>query len=222
MSAHVLAAFASVILLLPTPLTTSAPVPLSHLPQPPLPPAPVAAAGLTTLKSFVTAQTYQRLGFNSVAEALGATLGVPVRRYFVPVQAVRTYQGTDPHPLLGGVDATLYPVNVPAGVRSSITIVKTATGWEARRFGSPNLIRALDHARTVDMNRTNTPASAYGLVDIPSVELSFLTVDQNAKLFLIPLFDDAQLGFHAGFRQRAELVLLRLVKLANHYNGQPG
>lgn len=219
-------AMASILLFLtPTPLlptTTSAPTLIGHPIGGSTPPQATLATGLLTLKALVSLSTYQKLGFTSIAEAQSAVLGVPVARYMVALRSLQAFNpSVDPKKLVVNSSGALYPVEVRGSTRSSIDFYNRAGAWHAEVFGRPNVIRALEVARQRDTLATHTSLGDYGLVAIPALGLSFLSVDTIGGLFLIPIFDNPTLGFQAGTRMSAQQVFLRLVPLARRNNGLP-
>jgi hypothetical protein len=214
--------------LLPSPPAMPAPthgvIPTMSTPFPDqLPGPPIRDVGLKTLKSMVTASTYSQLGFQSVAEAKFAMLGVPAPRYFVQLLSLQQFTfSTDPRTLIFDSKATVYPVNVGPSVRSSIGFVQRGFVWQAELFGYPHFINAMDKARHDDMAATNTPVDVYFLVDVPAMQRSFLAVNTANTpngLFLIPIRNEP--GFTEGVRLPARTVFMKLAPLARQMGSSP-
>lgn len=181
-----------------------------------------ARATLVDYQQMITKDNYSRMGFETEAEAKTATLGEPLLDYFVELDGLRTYQsGTDPATLLKSTGHVIYPVEVNAQARSSLTLAQTEKGWSPVAFGSPVLIRSLTKLRAGDAVRSNQSEGGYFSVRIPAFNLYLLGYQANSKLMLAPVFDDPRLELKAGKAEAADVMFMRLKPAALEHDGLP-
>src|SRR3954452_4460756 len=103
-----------------------------------------AQRSLAGLRSFVTPETFERLGFESIDEISRVQLGVPIPIFIVPLDRLREYSpGRNPGDLLVPTNEIRFPLSVDGQVRSSITLRRTNGGWEVGRIGRPQLIKEI-------------------------------------------------------------------------------
>lgn len=183
---------------------------------------PAARQALRTLARLVTQENARSLGFNSAAEAAGATLGVPVQELMVRLDQLRAYtQEQSPMVLLRSNDRLVFPVLVGNATRSSLTVSREGSGWTTHSFGAPRYARELDGLRAELGQREALPANRYFEVRVPALNIAFLGRIRNGELFLTPITGDSRFGFQRGATLPARQAFVRMVAPARAHNGLP-
>jgi len=188
--------------------STSSPAPTGDAQQ-------AASNALVTLQKLVNEQNYKGLGFASLDEVKTSTLAPPLVLYNLGLDRLKNYQpGQNPNSLLTASSETIYPVSVAGQVRSSVTVVKTETGYTTASFGNAANVKDLTRYR-----HTNQPNEF--AVRVPALSMYFLGNRVENRLMLTPVSMDSRLPLRAGAEVPAEEVITAIVPLARAYNGLP-
>jgi len=185
-------------------------------PPPAMPQASEAAShALGVLRQLVTAENYRAMGFDSPDEVRQAEVGDPLPVANIELEDLRKYQpGPDPASLIKETNQTVYPVTVNGAVKSSLTLVKTATGYEPAAFGNSDVAKRLGRYR-----QAGGPKAI--VVRVPALNFYFVGQQTPEGLVLTPIVSDPRLRLAEGQPVAAEQVLTELVPVARAYNGLP-
>jgi hypothetical protein len=155
------------------------------------------------------------LGFASAQEAGRATLGVPLPILMSRLYWLKQYTpGGDPQSFIKDTGSRIYPLRVSGKVKSSLTATKSrkTNRWRTTRWGSPKLIGLLERRRG--------PQSNMVLFISPQNPLGLRFLGENQGLLLLtPIEDIPRLGLTAGQQLSVNELFLRLLPVANEYNG---
>jgi hypothetical protein len=178
-------------------------------------PDQAAANALVTLQKLVTEANYKDLGFDSVDQVNRAVLAVPMPVFEIGLDRIRSYQpGQDVNSLLTPSMETIYPVTVDGQTKSSVTVVKKASGYLPASFGNAAVVVALSRYRG------NRPEESF-TVHIPVPNMYFLGTRTADRLMLTPVIESSQLPLRVGVAVPAEEVIQAIVPLVQEYNGLP-
>lgn len=183
-------------------------------------PQEAAVQAQAILIRLVDNQNYQALGFDSVDAVKQSALGQPLAVFTIGLDRLKTYNPVDDvNGLLVRSSETIYPVTVKGQVKSSVTIVQSAGGYQPSRFGSAAIITSLAKYLHVNYsaNSATTRAPDAGeqfVVRVPALNLYFLGSRDNGKLMLTPVIEDSELHLQAGVAVPAPLMMKELVPLA--------
>lgn len=180
-----------------------------------------AAQALETFRKLVTSQNYKELGFDSVDEVAGASLGEPSRVYNVNLNQLREYQaGSDANRLLNDGNQVIYPVTVRDQVRSSITVEQRDGKWKATNFGNAGFAKQFSQTmKTVAAAPQRTEAPV--VVHVLPFNLYFLGHRADNRLLLTPLGNYASFNLKSGATASADEIFAALAPFARKYNGLP-
>ena len=182
----------------------------------------MAATSLPTLQKLVNQSNFQKMGFRSVAEVKEASLGRPLLVSRIQLNELKEFtQGADPAKLVHSGDRVLYPVLVRNEIRSAVQMDKSAEQWSVSSYGGDNKMKLFSDA----IARLSTvPANAdmeYQIVAIPAMNLFFIAMQKENKLYLTPVLDDETYGLKAGETVPAESILPRLAGIAGRMKDVP-
>ena len=179
-------------------------------------PQQAATDALGVLQKLVNQQNYRAMGFDSVDEVKQAQLGQPLPTFNIGLDQLKGYQtGANANSFLTQNSETIYPVTVNGQVKSSVTVVQKAGGYEPSSFGNAEIVKALSRYRTGE-NAAND-----FVVRVPALNMYFLAKRVENRLFLTPIVDDPRLKLKVGEEVPAEIVLEQLAPIAKAYNGLP-
>jgi hypothetical protein len=144
-------------------------------------PANDTQTALETLRRMVTDQNYAQLGFAAPKDVAGATVDIPLRRYFV-TDGLRDFkEGNDPTALLHAGGEFLYPVRAAGKVRCFITMANRGSGWRGVSFGQAEIAQMLTGARDQHPGGPNIPVESYFAVDILPLSIFLLGWQADGK-----------------------------------------
>ncbi len=179
-------------------------------------PQQAATNALGVLQKLVNEQNYRAMGFDTVDEVKQAQLGQPFATFNIGLEQLKGYQtGANANSVLTQNSETIYPVTVNGQVKSSVTVVQKAGGYEPSSFGNAEIVKGLSRYRTGE-NAAND-----FVVRVPALNMYFLAKRVENQLFLTPIVDDPRLNLKVGEEVPAEIVLQQLVPIAKAYNGLP-
>jgi len=177
---------------------------------------------LTVFPKLVTRNNFRALGFDHLEDVQSAKLGEPLRDFFVPLDELKRYApGVDPRGLIKSGQALLFPVLVGDAVRSSISVSLVKDTWKATSYGAPKLTRYITDARAAKAAETQLAPSAFFVVRVPALMVSFVGHSDAGVLLLTPIVDDARFGFKAGATLPAGQVFEKLQPAAQKHDGSP-
>jgi hypothetical protein len=147
-------------------------------------------------------------------------VAAPLSDFIVGLDALRAWRlGTDPMRLLRPTGLIVYPVKSGDAVRSSVTLKKQDSGWQAVGFGAPALSQALVGARDSVAQKAHVPESGMFQVRIPAFNLVFVAYVSDGRLMLTPVADAQPYGLTAGVytpdERRARKILARVEQHAH-------
>jgi hypothetical protein len=182
----------------------------------------VATAALGTLRSMVTEENFQSLGFESAKEVNSAVIDPPIAVFMVRLDELRAYQvGQNAEALLRPANRLIFPVSVSGKVRSSIVVEQAGEKLVASSFGGPKLVTAITRYRDENAKATGTPARDYFAVHAAALGVYFIGHRGSSGLILVPIVDDPRAEFSAGRALPLGDAIQRLAVLARAYNGLP-
>jgi hypothetical protein len=152
-----------------------------------------AQRSLSGLRSFVTPETFQRLGFESIEEVSRARIEEPIPVFIVTLDRLRAYtRGQDPANLLVPTNQVRFPLSVDGEVRSSITLRLTSGTWEVERIGRPELTKRL--SEVIQASAPGAPlgarAASFFQVSILGLNLDFVGQRADTRILLTSVVDD--------------------------------
>jgi hypothetical protein len=181
-----------------------------------------ARQGLATLRVLVTNENFHDLGFQSLAQARRARLGLPMGRYLVRLDELQEYApGEDPTPLFHREQRVIYPVRADGKTRSSVGLTHGKKGWTAAAWGGANRIRTLTAVRIATAQADGRNVAEYFEVTIPALNLTFIGSRVNNQVFLTPIANSARFGFVNGVTLTAENVFTAVLPAAQSHSGLP-
>jgi hypothetical protein len=181
-----------------------------------------AQRSLAGLRSFVTPQTFQRLGFESVDEASRARIEPPIQIFMVRLDRLREYRpGENPADVLVRTNEIRFPLSVDGQVRSSVTLRRTNGRWEVARLGRPQLTKELSDVIQRPAMATQVPREAFFEVNIPALSLDFVGRRADTRILLTPLVSEPQYELQAGETLDAGQVFERLAPFAQQLRTGP-
>lgn len=184
------------------------------------PSAGPARAALETFKELVSAQNYQRMGFESLEEVAMIKLGEPVPLYHIGLDKLKAFPGgEDASTLLTDQHEVIFPIMVNDNVRSSIAVKKRDETWEAAAYGQANMTKALTEVRQAHSQESGLRYSDYFALQVPAMYLLFIGHHADGKLMLTPVYDNEEYGFKAGETESGQELVANLVKYAQDFEG---
>lgn len=183
-----------------------------------------AQRSLAGLRSFVTPETFERLGFESIEEVNRAQLGVPIPTFIVPLDRLRQYgPGQNPAGLLVPTNEIRFPLSVDGQVRSSITLRSTNGGWEVARIGRPQLIKEI--SQVIQASTPGAPlapqAGTFFQVTVPALSLEFVGQRADNRILLTSLVNEQLYELQAGQTEDARQVFERLAPFVRQLRTGP-
>jgi hypothetical protein len=180
-----------------------------------------SAAGL---RSFVTPETFERLGFESIDEVNRVQLGVPIPIFMVPLDRLREYRpGQDPADFFVSTNEVRFPLSVDGQVRSSITLRRTNGGWEVARIGRPQLSKEI--SQVIQASAPGAPLAprpgTFFEVTIPALSLEFVGQRADNRILLTSLVNEQLYDLQTGQTLDAREVFERLVPFARQLRTGP-
>lgn len=175
---------------------------------------PAAAQnGLSILQRVVNNNNFAYLGFRSADEARRAVLAqnVPIRE--ISLSALRSYRdGMSLQRVAARPREWLYFVTVDRALRSSLVVLKVGQQFEPTRIGNAGVVQRLQR---LDRSRLD----GYSIVQIPALNISFLSYTESGVDMLSPLSDFEVTSrppqtLRAGQPRRATEVLQLLAPMA--------
>jgi hypothetical protein len=181
-----------------------------------------AQRSLGGLRSFVTPETFQRLGFESVEEVNNAQIEQPIPIFMVPLDRLRQYKsGGNPADLLLRTNEIRVPLTVSGQVRSSMTLRQTQGGWEVARIGRPQLTKELLGAIKPPAPAAQAPGDAFFEVTIPALNLEFVGRREDTRVLLTSLVSEPLYELQAGETLDARQVFDHLAPFAEQLETEP-
>jgi hypothetical protein len=184
--------------------------------------AAVAKASLSTLAALAKGENVGRLGFADPGDAERAELAAPLSDFIVGLDDLRSWQpGTDPMRLLRSTGLVVYPVKVGTAVRSSVTLKKQDSGWQAVSFGAPAQSQAVARARDDVVEKVGAAGAQTFQVRIPAFNLLFVAYVSSGRLMLNPVVDASPYGLTTNVPVAADELFTRLKPEAERDQGLP-
>jgi hypothetical protein len=145
----------------------------------------VAQLGLRDLMSLVNEQNASLLGFRSVDEAKGASLGAPIARRVVGYDRLLASQAGAPiSSLYVPPEQRVYPVQAGSTIRCVILMNQRDGRWVVSSIGDAYLGDALRDALPAQ-----PPGSTLMLISIPGLNIDLVGFERGATLTLLPVRD---------------------------------
>jgi hypothetical protein len=201
--------------------------------RPDMPDEKSRANSLATLRRLVDTQNYRKLGFERQDEAESAQLGVPLMRFVIHPDHLRTYSlSVDPAAILTDSGQWIFPVTANGAVRCAITLGRRDGGqWRGISYGDQGFAKVAFSA-VEEQLREQPPATreSFFVVEVLAARRQFLArradggppklLPGKGKLMFTWLGPPPQ---GAEKTQPAEAVLIELAKTAREKKGRaPG
>ncbi|MEI7664101.1 MAG: hypothetical protein WCK34_17980 [Bacteroidota bacterium] len=182
----------------------------------------MANTSLPTFRKLVNQANFQKMGFRSLAEVKDASLGQPLSFYRIQLDELKNFKpGGDPAMLVHFGDRVFYPIMVNNEIKSSMQMDKSADKWEVSSYGGANRMKLFSDAiARLSANRANA-GMEYQVVAIQSMNLYFIGMQKDNKLYLTPVLDDETYGLKAGETVAADALLPRLAEMAAQLKDVP-
>lgn len=181
---------------------------------------PVEAAGvaLRDLAQLLDPQNARQLGFRSVEEAGGATLGVALPRRIVGYDRLLAQPPGSPlEALFVAPEQALYPVLAGGAPRCVILLSRRSNGWAIASIGDSHIAQAL-----ADMPAGQPAGASVELVSVPGLNMDFIAWRQGATTTLLPVGDYPEPGFERLRPVDAALFVPRLAAYARDFDQRYG
>jgi hypothetical protein len=184
--------------------------------------AAAARQSLSTLAELAKGDNAVRLGFTAPGDAERSELAAPLSDFIVGLDDLRSWQpSTDPMGLLRPTGLVVYPVKTSGAVRSSVTLKKQDSAWQAVAFGAPAQSQAVAGARASVTDKAKVPEAQTFQVRIPAFNLVFVGYVDSGRLMLTPVVDTQRYGLSAGVAVAADQVFARIKPDAERDPGLP-
>jgi hypothetical protein len=184
--------------------------------------AAAAKQSLPALAELAKGDNAVRLGFSAPGDAERSELATPLSDFIVGLDDLRSWQpSTDPMTLLRPTGLVVYPVTSGGAVRSSVTLKKQDSAWQAVAFGAPAQSQAVAGARAAVTEKANVPDTQTFQVRIPAFNLVFVGYVDSGRLILTPAVDAQRYGLTAGAAVPADQVFARIKPDAERDPGLP-
>jgi hypothetical protein len=174
---------------------------------------------LQTFIKIVEKQGAGNFGIKSVDELKGLQQGIQFQKSMIELEALRKFNETsDVNQLIKKTAATeVVFVSRDGQIKTGIEFTKNKENWEASSFGLSNELTLLQK----EGFKLDSLSKQEQLIMIPSLQTSFLTKQVGIDMMFVPLTTNDSLGLRRGVAMKAKEALLKLVPLANLYNGLP-
>jgi hypothetical protein len=184
--------------------------------------AAAARQSLPTLAELAKGDNAARMGFAAPGDAEKSELAAPLSDFIVGLDDLRSWQsGTDPMSLLRPTGLVVYPVTTGGAVRSSVTLKKQDSAWQAVAFGAPAQSQAVAGARASVADKAKVAENKTFQVRIPAYNLVFVGYVDGGRLMLTPVVDTQRYGLSAGVAIAADQVFARIKPDAERDPGMP-
>lgn len=184
--------------------------------------AAAARQSLPTLAELAKGDNAARMGFAAPGDAEKSELAAPLSDFIVGLDDLRSWQpGTDPMSLLRPTGLVVYPVTTGGAVRSSVTLKKQDSAWQAVAFGAPAQSQAVAGARASVADKAKVAENKTFQVRIPAYNLVFVGYVDSGRLMLTPVVDTQRYGLSAGVAIAADQVFARIKPDAERDPGMP-
>jgi hypothetical protein len=184
--------------------------------------AVAAKQALPTLAEMAKGDNAARLGFAVAGDAERSELAAPLSDFIIGLDDLRSWQpSTAPMGLLRPTGLVVYPVKTGGAVRSSVTLKKQDSTWQAVAFGAPAQSQAVAGARAAVTDKAKIPETQTFQVRIPAFNLVFVAYADGNRLMLTPVVDTQRYGLSAGVAVAADQVFARLKPDAERDSGLP-
>lgn len=184
--------------------------------------AAAARQSLPTLAELAKGDNAARMGFAAPGDAEKSELAAPLSDFIVGLDDLRSWQpGTDPMSLLRPTGLVVYPVTTGGAVRSSVTLKKQDSAWQAVAFGAPAQSQAVAGARASVADKAKVAENKTFQVRIPAYNLVFVGYVDNGRLMLTPVVDTQRYGLSTGVAVAADQLFARIKPDAERDPGMP-
>jgi len=184
--------------------------------------AAAARQSLPTLAELAKGDNAARMGFAAPGDAERSELAAPLSDFIVGLDDLQSWQpSTDPMGLLRPTGLVVYPVTTGGTVRSSVTLKKQDSAWQAVAFGAPAQSQAVAGARASVADKAKVPETRTFQVRIPAFNLVFVGYVDGGRLMLTPVVDTQRYGLSAGVAVAADQVFARVKPDAERDPGLP-
>lgn len=184
--------------------------------------AAAARQSLPTLAELAKGDNAARMGFAAPGDAEKSELAAPLSDFIVGLDDLRSWQpGTDPMSLLRPTGLVVYPVTTGGAVRSSVTLKKQDSAWQAVAFGAPAQSQAVAGARASVADKAKVAENKTFQVRIPAYNLVFVGYVDNGRLMLTPVVDTQRYGLSTGVAVAADQLFARIKPDAERDPGLP-
>lgn len=181
-----------------------------------------ANSALGTFVKLVREQNYERMGFDNPEDIKKASLGIPLREYFVSLESLKSYKAdSNPGDLLEDSGQVIFPLLVDERVKSSVTLVQQEGKWITHSFGAPVFVGLISKTRSDLSNQMDKQIQDFFLVKAPALNVFFVGYYLQGEVMLAPLQDEPRFNFEAGQTIRADDAFREMQIAAEKHNGLP-
>lgn len=169
----------------------------------------------------LTPQRARSLGFDGIPGAQDLRVVEGMDEFLIRVESIRHFNGTNPRSLLRHHRRKLFPIVVGNRVHCAFTVAEIRGRWTVVTTGSPTLTRLLLSAMLSARRelQPTLPNARYGIARVSGMNQFFVLVESGARLLLVPVVRNQNLGFKPGVPLEAENVLLKLKPAALRFRG---
>lgn len=177
-----------------------------------------AESGMDVMSALIDADNAESMGFQDLEELENAALGTPLFLHHIPLDALAAHDLTrSPQRLLVDGDMALFPVMVDGDVRSLLSMRRDGGAWRPSSIGRPAHALALVEARQRHAQTHNIEHEEAFIVDIPSMNLTFIAHANESGLMMSGVFDHDQLGVDANSSENGRALIERLHQAAQTF-----
>ena len=181
-----------------------------------------AKSALGTFVKIVREHNYKRMGFDNPEEIKKASLGIPLREYYVSLESLKSYKvDSNPADLVEDSGQVIFPLLVDERVKSSITLTQQEGKWITHSFGAPVFVGLISKTRLNLLNQMDKPIQDFFVVKVPALNVFFVGYDIQGEVMLTPLQDETRFSFKADQTIRADDAFREMKIAAEEHNGLP-
>jgi hypothetical protein len=178
-----------------------------------------ASATLTLLGPALVSKGHQSLGFTSVAEVNGATIGSPVQVAFVGLDRLAAYTaGQPPIELVQPLGGLIIPVLVGGTVRCAVLLKANGSTFTGVGVGEPQMTKLITDSMEAVAKAHGLSPDSLIVLKIPALFLTFIARSDNEQIWVTPVSDAPTYSMRAGEELNAQDVFVRLRPAAQNYH----
>ncbi len=186
-------------------------------------PATEINESIKTFAALLNKQNIQSFGLKNIDQLKTLRQGKQYKKYMIELDDLKGYKaGDDPEDIIKTLPVTeVTLIDYNGKIITSTEFTKEGDKWKVTGFGlTPEMIGVSDTQPLLnDSIRENV--SNGRLVTIPALHTNFIAITGISDLDFIVLEDNKNLEYTRGELVPASDALLKLIEVANIYNGLP-